>query len=260
MEQKRKIKIVVIVLVILIVLSIFAIVGTLLYNKMASNKKATVEVPNNLISSGGVDSSTKDDNSSVSSSNEDQNVTSSDDASLQKATAITLYNKQPHDNAAFAVDNMFPGDSVSKYYSIAVTHSGDVTVCFKANVRSGYEKLAEALNAKVILLNTDTVLYDGLMCNMPDSLTHDLDGDKSKTDTLYYEIIAYLNTSVGSEYQNQNLIADFNWWVAETDNLDKLPQTGDIFRVAPWITVIVISVAILIVLFVIRKKREGKQR
>ena len=49
MEQKKKIKIVIIVLAILLGLSLLALGGTLVYNKIANTTPATVTVPDNLI-------------------------------------------------------------------------------------------------------------------------------------------------------------------------------------------------------------------
>lgn len=52
MEQKKKIRIIIIVLAILLGLSLLALGGTLVYNKLANNTPATVTVPDNLITPG----------------------------------------------------------------------------------------------------------------------------------------------------------------------------------------------------------------
>ena len=49
MEQKKKIKVVIIILAILLGLSLLALGGTVIYNKIANNTPATVTVPDNLI-------------------------------------------------------------------------------------------------------------------------------------------------------------------------------------------------------------------
>ncbi len=49
MEQKKKIKIVIIVLACLLGLSLLALGGTVIYNKIANTTPATVTVPDNLI-------------------------------------------------------------------------------------------------------------------------------------------------------------------------------------------------------------------
>ena len=49
MEQKKKIKVIIIVLACLLGLSLLALGGTLIYNKIANTASATVTVPDNLI-------------------------------------------------------------------------------------------------------------------------------------------------------------------------------------------------------------------
>ena len=65
MEQKKKIKIVIIVLACLLGLSLLALGGTLVYNKLANNPPATVTVPDNLITPD--EDTTKPDSSESSS-------------------------------------------------------------------------------------------------------------------------------------------------------------------------------------------------
>ena len=239
MEQKKKTKIIIIVLAILLGLSLLALGGTLVYNKIANTTPATVTVPDNLITPD--EDTTKPDSSDTEKpdSSDTQTPSSSADASssavpaqsttaeTKKAATIELYNKQPEENTAFAVGNMFPGDSETKYFRVRVSYHDKITVHYKAAVRPGYEKLAEVLKVRVKLLSTGETMYDGLMRDMPESLTHKLASKKSTTDELYYEITAYLDTVVGDGEQNKGLIADCKWWVEETGNLDDSPQTGD---------------------------------
>ena len=49
MENKKKVKIVIIVLAVLLGLSLLALGGTLVYNKLARSAPSTVTVPDNLI-------------------------------------------------------------------------------------------------------------------------------------------------------------------------------------------------------------------
>ena len=49
MEQKKEIKVIIIVLACLLGLSLLALGGTLIYNKIANTTPATVTVPDNLI-------------------------------------------------------------------------------------------------------------------------------------------------------------------------------------------------------------------
>ena len=273
MEQKKKIKIVIIILAILLGLSLLALGGTVIYNKIANNTPATVTVPDNLITPD--EDATKPDssesNSQAPDSSDTQTPSSSADASssavsaqnttaeAKKAATIELYNKQPEENKAFTVGNMFPGDVETKYFRVRVSYHDKITVHYKATVRPGYEKLAEVLKVRVRLLTTGEMLYDGLMRDMPESLTHKLASKKSTTDELYYEITAYLDTSVGNDYQNKDLIADFKWWVEETGNLDDSPQTGDTSNILLWAVLAAGSLSLIIILHVTRRRKEDEE-
>ena len=282
MEQKKKIKSIIIVLACLLGLSLLALGGTLIYNKIANTASATVTVPDNLITpdedtsnpdnseSQAPDSS--ESNSQAPNRSDTQAPRSSADASfsavtptqnttaeVKKAATIELYNKQPEENTAFAVGNMFPGDSETKYFRVRVSYHDTITVHYKATVRPGYEKLAEVLKVRIRLLSAGETMYDGLMRDMPESLAHKLASKKSATDELYYEITAYLDTSVGNDYQNKDLIADFKWWVEETGNLDDSPQTGDTSNILLWAVLAAGSLGMIIILLVTRRRKEDEE-
>lgn len=262
MEQKKKIKIVIIVLACLLGLSLLALGGTLIYNKIANTTPATVTVPDNLITPD--DDTTKPDSSDTEKPDSSDTQTPSSSAvpaqsttaETKKAVTIELYNKQPEENTAFAVGNMFPGDVETKYFRVRVSYHDTITVHYKATVRPGYEKLAEVLKVRVKLLSTGETMYDGGIADMPESLTHKLASKKSTTDELYYEITAYLDTSVGNDYQNKDLIADFKWWVEETGNLDDSPKTGDTSNILLWAVLAAGSLSVMILLLVVRRRKE----
>ena len=272
MEKKKKIKIIIIVLACLLGLSLLALGGTLIYNKIANTTPATVTVPDNLITpdedTSNPDSSdtekpdssdTQTPSSSADTSSSAVTPTQSTTAETKKAATIELYNKQPEENTPFAVGNMFPGDVETKYFRVRVSYHDKITVHYKATVRSGYEKLAEVLKVRVNLLSTGETMYDGLMRDMPESLTHKLASKKSTTDELYYEITAYLDTSVGNDYQNKDLIADFRWWVEETGNLDDSPQTGDTSNILLWAVLAACSGSMMLLLLVTRRRKEDEE-
>ncbi len=171
-----------------------------------------------------------------------------------EAVSLALHKKNADDNVAFNAVNMFPGDVETKYYCVKVSYKNEITVRFRAEVREGYEKLAEVMKCKVVLLTTGQTLYDGLMKDMPESLNHTLKTEESTTDELYYEITAYLDTSVGNEYQNKRLVADFKWWVEETGNLEPAPDTGD-----STVLIVVSSAALLLLLLLFVKKRREER-
>lgn len=260
MEQKKKIKVIIIVLAILLGLSLLALGGTLIYNKIANTAPATVTVPDNRITPD--EDTTKPDSSDTekpSGSAVQPAQSTAATAEVKKAATIELYNKQPEENTAFAVGDMFPGDSETKYFRVRVSYHDTITVHYKATVRPGYEKLAEVLKVRVKLLSTGETMYDGGIADMPESLTHKLASKKSTTDELYYEITAYLDTSVGNDYQNKDLIADFKWWVEETGNLDDSPQTGDTSNILLWAVLAAGSLSMMILLLVTRRRKEDEE-
>ena len=265
MKKQNKIKIIIIVLAVLLSLSLAALAGTLIYNSLHDDTHDTVTVPDNLITpesdASGDETSAPTEGTSESgdgeTSSDETNETDQAEASAtiqstaaeaQKATSIKLFSKRPEENTPFQVGNLFPGDSETKYYRVQVSYHDAV--------RPGYEKLAEVMRVRVKLLTTGETMYDGLMRDMPESLTHKLASNKSTTDELYYEITAYLDTSVGNDYQNKDLIADFSWWVEETENLDS-PQTGDSFNLYLWLCIASGSLLLLILLWRKRKKEDA---
>lgn len=265
-QRQKRMKIVITILAVLLNISLVALAGVLIYDRWGTKPDATVTVPDNLITpdkNNDEDTGTSE-NGSAGQNNSPTTAEKSDNAgsvtqNKKQATTIMLYNKQPQDNTAFAVSNLFPGDYETKYYRTQVSYHDKVTVHFQADVRKGYEKLAEAMKVRVKLLGTDEVMYDGLMKDMPDSVTCKLSSADNTTDELYYEITAYLDTSVGNDYQNKDLVADFRWWVEETGNLDKSPQTGDNSNVVLWSVIAIVSLLALFLLLVLRRKKEGMQ-
>lgn len=274
MKQNKTLKVLIIILAILLGISAAALAGTLLYNRFVRTEPTTVDVPGNIITPDGEDSADTSGNDPVADPSDssqtpstdepgesaDSNPSSSESTSVSssKASAISLHNRKPEDNTPFQVTNMFPGDRETKYYCIKVSYQGDIVVRYRADIRPGYEKLAEVLKVKIRLLDTDETLYDGLMRDMPESLNHALYTNEKKQSELYYEITAYLDTSVGNEYQDKTLIADFRWWVEETENLDS-PQTGDDSNIYLWFALAAGSLFVLIILLAKRRKETADE-
>ncbi len=126
---------------------------------------------------------------------------------------VSLKQNDTSTNVPFYVTNMFPGDSVSKEFSIQVpNHNEPLQVFFHADIRLGYEKLAEVLKCRIELVDGNALLYEGLMRDMPNSVTVEMQPGVNRID---FRITAFLTTDVGNPYQNQTLIADFRWWYLE---------------------------------------------
>ena len=204
------------------------------------------------------------------------------DTDRAKETVISIYRTQPEDSTPFHCPNMFPGDVEKHVYKVRVSHVGTVTVRYHADIRPGYEKLAEVLMCKVELRGEAEPLYDGLMRDMPESLNHRITAAGRKTTDLIYDITVYLDTSVGNEYMNKELYADFRWWVEESggyypdydpdpdepakpddpkeDDGDLIypPQMGDFTHFCLWFWVAMISLVVnIILLWPKRRKNNG---
>lgn len=281
-QRKRNTKIIIIILAVLLGMSITALTGTLLYNHFTGKQPVSVAVPKNIItpetaepkpSSVASDTDSTDfevigrclsenetDSGTQSSKTSDDSTDAANTSSTdtdKTATALFLYDRNPGDNTSFEVNNMFPGDKETKYYCVKVSYKGTVMVRFHTDIRPGYEKLAEVLKCRIVLLSTGETIYEGLLRDMPKSVNHTLKTDKKTVSELYYEITAYLDTSVGNEYMEKDLAADFEWWVEETGNLDS-PQTDDNSKLSLWLC---LASGMLFILILLSKKhrKEDKQ-
>ena len=154
-------------------------------------------------------------------------------AETTEKSAISLKSADDSTLLPFAVENMFPGDSVTKDVTVNVSHKGEITLHYHADIHPGYEILSEVLKIKVALPDKGTVLYDGLMSNMPSSLSQELSASEK---SLTYRLTVYLDTSVGSinekdtdgkRYMYQSLKADFRWWFLEETSPDKPTDPTD---------------------------------
>lgn len=125
------------------------------------------------------------------------------------AVGDTIVLKRPDEgvNEAFTAENMFPGDEVSKDYVLNISHKENIDIMFQAKVLEGSEDLAEVLKLKVEVLGVKE-LYNKPIKEMPNSLTYTLPANQP---SVTYRITVYLDTSVGNEFQNKTLRADFNW-------------------------------------------------
>lgn len=286
-EQKNKLKIIIIVLAVLLALSVAGLATVLLYNHFAPSEPAFAELPGNIITpdaedpvveppppanetQGGEENRGTVPPSAPAPSSEPTSATEAPSGSNStkpsgaastsgtKVNALVLHNRNPGDNVPFQVTNMFPGDAETRNYCVKVSYKGDIVVRYHADIRKGYEKLAEVLKVRIYMPDADELLYDGLMRDMPKSLNHPLYTNASTQNELYYEITAYLDTSVGNEYMEKALIADFRWWVEETNNLDS-PVTGDTSNVRLWIYLAAGSLALLLILLAVRRREADDE-
>ena len=133
----------------------------------------------------------------------------------ETATEIKLTAKDGYDNITFDVSDMLPGDSVSQYYCVSVTHKQDEVVTFFVLLDTE-QKLSDVMRIRIDLLlpdAADVVLYDGLMKDCSD-VDVTVTASEKTVSAIYYRITVYTNGSeVGNEYVGEALTADFIWQV-----------------------------------------------
>lgn len=122
---------------------------------------------------------------------------------------IVLNGPDESANQVFKVENMFPGDVEHRDYILNISHKENIDVMFKAEVHEGSEDLAEVLKMRVAIQGENDALYDGLMIGLSSHCTYTLPANMQK---VTYQLTVYLDKSVGNNYQNKSLRADFSWW------------------------------------------------
>ena len=269
MEQ-RKVKSIIILLAVLPALSLLALGFVLAFKKSAEPSASTAAAPDNLIAPDGetagfdlaesqalsIPENSPSETRTAAHPTDIAAPTQSPAAKDEKSSTIELYRGQPEQNTPFCVNNLFPGDSETRVFCVRVSYHDEILVHYQAEVRSGYEKVSEVLRVRIRLRDTEQIMYDGLMRDMPQGVTHKLSSEGSSVDELTYEITAYLDTSVGNEYQGQDLIADFHWWVEGVQNLDA-PPTGDSFQIWLWVALGICCGRVLFLLLAARRHKEG---
>lgn len=232
-NKERKLKIAIIVLSVLLAVSLSILAGLVIYLE----RIAPLIIPDNMITTGNSEAAvygTVSDAGAYIVSRETEELMAAytsepytsvpkhadGEGSLWNSTdpeVLQLYKGQDHDQTAFAVSNMFPGDALYKEYNVQVSHRGTVVVHFDVNVRPTEdpegERLEEVLGCKIEVDGVE--VYNGRMKDVPDFIDHETPGSKRAVTTdLLYKITAYLDgPSVGNEYMNKDLVADFRWFV-----------------------------------------------
>lgn len=251
-EKQKKLRIVIIILSILLLISLAALAVTVVQHSKESTEATSVTIEDNKITPEAEEEEQEDEEDSFaerqeeeqetseqksahkkSSANKDQTAASGTEQTQGNTVTLTLKKNHPEEGVPFYAENLFPGDSITKNYRVEVTFKKALTVHFEAKVQEGYEKLAEALNCRIVLKRGkgDKLLYDGPMKDLPkesfDQTVYS-SSEQHSLKILKYEITAYLDTSVGNEYQNQELKADFCWWVEGEDVKNLASSTGTV--------------------------------
>lgn len=275
MKNHKFIRTLIIVLVILLAISGTALAGVVLYKAFLQPQGSPAEVPDNVITPDKEASNPVQPFRAVSLSYRRVGAMRDEppatgvmapaegsliDEAEGKGVTLRLYYGQDEDSEPFHVGNMFPGDSEAKAYRLEVSYEGSPTVYFHADIRSGYEKLAEVLKCRVSLDGEQ--LYDGLMRDMPQSIPYTLPESSGTTETLTYDITVYLETSVGNEYMDKELYADFRWWANDSGGLIPPPHTGEsgYFYIWFWVAMCSLLLNIILLLILLRRRTDKADR
>ena len=268
-QKPKRLKTIIIILAVLLVLSAGGLAARMIYLYLLAPAQATVTLPDNLI---GENSQTGEAADPAGSRTETSRPADGNAASGQispnpdsdspakdklQAAKLELYKGQPGDNERFEVQNLFPGDSVTKYFCLKVYHDANISLFFKADVIEQTKSLGDALHIKVTRLGTGKVLCDAPFSKISgQEFTEALLQNALGETTAYYQIDVSLDTSAGNEYQAAMLKADFAWYIKEEGGLTP-PQTGDHTIPALWA---VLALSALLLLLILWKRGKGDEQ
>lgn len=261
----KKQKTVILFLTVLLLLSAGGLIGRYFYLSYFSPAHSTVTVPNNLIREGTSDPEknerlSKPETEDQWASDHSIGVTGASN-SLQKdkptAVKIELFDGKPGGNETFETNNMFPGDTETRYFCVKAYHHEELPLYFRTNVTAQTKALSEALHIKVTHMETDQTLYDATFSEINGKEVSELlKNSEDKVTDVYYQIDVSLSTSEGNEYQGAMLKADFEWFVKDEKSLIPSPQTGDSTNIALWGVLAASSLALTAFLL---KRRKGER-
>ncbi len=126
--------------------------------------------------------------------------------------SIRLRQPDAYGNTPFRVENMLPGDSETKIFTVKVSHRDPITLYHCMETDPEEDSLAGALQIAVYLPKDSLMLYQGPVTEMPEFVSHTLAADEKE---LVYRITVSMDTSAGNEYQYKSLKADLRWWYEE---------------------------------------------
>ncbi len=277
--KPARLKVVMIVLAILLVLSAGGLVARYVYLQYTASTQTSTTVPDNLIgdregtSSGSTDTSgsaettsdqttalpTLDESSAAgqeSPGGQTVRTTSTSSETDVQAAKIELYQGKAEDNRRFEARNMLPGDKLTQYFCVKAYHDADLSLFFRTQVTQETKDLGEVLHIRVTHLDTGKVLCDAPFADIQDKpVSERLPVNEQEESIAYYEVEVSLDTSVGNEYQEAMLKADFQWYVEDEGGL-KPPPTGDTTNLVLWTVLAGSSFLLIILLLVSRRRRK----
>ena len=176
-----------------------------------------------------------------------------------QTTSLELYQGVPEVNEKFTAENMLPGDTVKKNFSIKVNHKKEIALYFNTEITQETKNLSDVLQIKVTDLNSGEVLCNGSFAELNEKeFSVLLPQNAQGSTTVNYEIEVSADTSIGNEYQAAALMADFHWFVEDEGSLT--PDTDDYLTLGLWLVGFLLCAALLIVVFVMLKRAKGEKK
>lgn len=197
----------------------------------------------------------------------------SDGKTSGAGAALELFESQLCDNERFSVSDMLPGDSITEHFCIKAYHDRDIELFFRADITEETKALGDVLRLRVIETSNGEIIADAPFREIDGREFSQIIKKAGGESTLYYEITAYLDTSVGNEFQNARLTADLSWYVEDdggsagqdpgddgaAGSSGLTAKTGDTMNLALVVIMLLSALALAVVLLVCRK-REGEKK
>lgn len=269
--KAARLRVAIIVLTVLLVLSAGGLAARYLYLYFAAPPQATATAPDNRIAEETQPAEPQADTPQANAPQtgaaqadgaqaDGAQAGTTQDASAggQAADVLTLFAGRPDANRPFAVQNMLPGDSETRYFCVRAHHDAPLTLFFKADVTEETKKLADVLRIRVTNLTTGEVLCDAPFREIDGrAFSAQLGANAANSTDVCYQIDVYLDTSVGNAYQTARLEADFSWYVENDGALVRPPQTGGRIGLALWAAMG--ASAALLLLFLQKRRKEARR-
>lgn len=286
-----------ILLIVLLCIGILATGGLYLYNRLGRSDDPAVTISDNVIGdpSGSESQSSSESESSdiTDGSASDQSISSEQPASSapsepsessemsgtqREVESTSVSNTDPESiemsfiddvlsgSTGFTVKNIFPGDSVQNAYRIRFKHDKalKVTVSFEPYPESSVT-LAKNLTIKVFLRESGTILFSSDLEELKSEAVYFyIKAANNDQSILTFDFEVSLPTTAGNDCAYRRVAGDLVWTAVETDSIPRdghpviSPQTGDDSDLTLYAVIIVISLAVLILLLVKRRKRGCK--
>lgn len=197
----------------------------------------------------------------------------SDGKTSGEGAALELFESQLCDNERFSVSDMLPGDSITEHFCIKAYHDKDIELFFRADITEETKALGDVLRLRVIETSSGEIIADAPFRETDGREFSQIIKKAGGESTLYYEITAYLDTSVGNEFQNARLTADLSWYVEDdggsagqdpgddgaAGSSGLTAKTGDTMNLALVVIMLLSALALAVVLLVCRR-REGEKK